>query len=63
MLEEDAVGTSSAIPAVNTQSTGEAEISANPPVKKKKRLEFGILTRTDPGQVPRKLRDIISKEK
>lgn len=64
-LSEDGgiVGTGSAIPAVNTQSTGEAEIAANPPVRKKKKLEFGLLQRSAPGQVPRKLRQIISKEK
>lgn len=57
---EDAVGTASAIPAVNTQSTGEAEISANPPVKKKKR---NLLTRTMPmTRPPKSLRDIVGRD-
>lgn len=65
MIEEDgAVGTTSAIPAVNTQSTGEADIAANPPVfKKKKKLEFGLIKRSAPVGVPKTLRQIISKEK
>lgn len=57
MILED--GVASAVPAVNTQSTGEAEIAANPPVSKKKKTN--LFTRT-PG-VPRTLRQIISKEK
>lgn len=64
MLKEDggAVGTASAIPAVNTQSTGEADIAANPPVfRKKKKLEFGLIQRPNPVS-PKPLRKIIGND-
>ncbi len=62
MLEEDgAVGTASVVPAVNTQSTGEADIAANPPVFKKKKLT--MLQRTMPvTRPPKSLRDIVGRD-
>ena len=60
MVKEDGeVGTTSSIPAVNTQSTGEAEIAAKPPVKKKKKLD--LLTRSMQSP-PKTLRSIIGHE-
>ena len=68
MINEDggaagAVGTASPVPAVNTQSTGEAEIAANPPVnkKKKKKLEFGLIQRPNPVS-PKPLRSILNND-
>lgn len=65
-LDEDgamgtgAVGTSSNIPANNTDSTGEAEIAANPPVRKKKKTD--LFKRSAPG-VPKTLSQILKREK
>jgi len=68
MIQEDggaagAVGTTSAVPTVNTQSTGEAEIAANPPVfrKKKRKLEFGMIQRPNPVN-PKPLRSIVGRD-
>ena len=59
MLQED--GVVSAVPAVNTGSTGEAEIAANPPVKKKKRTN--LLQRAMPiTRPPKSLRAIVGKD-
>lgn len=66
MVSEDgamgagAVGTTSDIPANNTDVSGVAGIAKNPPIKKKK---IDLLKRPAPIGVPRKLRQIISKEK
>ena len=67
MINEDggaagAVGTASPVPAVNTQSTGEADIAANPPVfRKKKKLEFGLIKRPNPVS-PQPLRSILNRD-
>ncbi len=59
--EDGAVGTSSAVPAVNTQSTGEADIAANPPVFKRKKTS--ILQRTMPiTRPPKSLRQILKTD-
>ncbi len=58
MLQED--GVVSAVPAVNTQSTGEADIAANPPVKKKRTT---LLQRAMPiTRPPKSLRDIVGRD-
>jgi len=56
-----AVGTSSDIPANNTDVSGVAGIARNPPIKKKKTTN--LLTRGMPmARPPKKLRDIVGKE-